>query len=52
MSRSLKKGPFVDEKLMKKVKTMIDSGEKEAYKDMVKTFNNSTGLYRIYLCCS
>lgn len=32
MARSLKKGPFVDEKLMKKVKIMIESGEKKLIK--------------------
>lgn len=32
MPRSLKKGPFVDEKLMKKVKLMIDTGEKKIIK--------------------
>jgi len=35
MPRSLKKGPFVDEKLMKKVKLMLDSGEKK----MIKTWS-------------
>lgn len=32
MARSLKKGPFVDEKLMKKVKLMMESGEKKIIK--------------------
>jgi len=32
LPRSLKKGPFVDEKLMKKVKVMIESGEKKIIK--------------------
>lgn len=32
MPRSLKKGPFVDEKLMKKVRQMIESGEKKIIK--------------------
>ncbi len=32
MPRSLKKGPFVDEKLMKKVKEMASSGEKKLIK--------------------
>ncbi len=32
MPRSLKKGPFVDEKLMKKVKDMVSSGEKKLIK--------------------
>ena len=29
MPRSLKKGPFVDEKLLKKVRKMLESGEKK-----------------------
>jgi small subunit ribosomal protein S19 len=32
LPRSLKKGPFVDEKLMKKVKAMMESGEKKLIK--------------------
>ena len=32
MPRSLKKGPFVDEKLMKKVNQMLDAGEKKIIK--------------------
>lgn len=32
MARSLKKGPFVDDKLMKKVKVMMESGEKKIIK--------------------
>src|ERR1044071_1585031 len=32
MARSVKKGPFVDTHLMKKVKTMVDSGEKRVIK--------------------
>ncbi|MBI4686116.1 MAG: 30S ribosomal protein S19 [Nitrospirae bacterium] len=32
MPRSLKKGPFVDEKLMKKVRAMIESGDKKIIK--------------------
>ncbi|NOY39770.1 MAG: 30S ribosomal protein S19 [Nitrospirae bacterium] len=32
MPRSLKKGPYVDEKLMKKVQVMIDTGEKRIIK--------------------
>jgi small subunit ribosomal protein S19 len=32
LPRSLKKGPFVDEKLMKKVKDMVSSGEKKLIK--------------------
>ncbi len=32
MPRSLKKGPYVDPKLMKKVQAMLDSGEKKIIK--------------------
>lgn len=32
MGRSLKKGPFVDEHLLKKVEKMIESGEKKIIK--------------------
>lgn len=32
MSRSLKKGPYIDEKLLKKVKQIRDSGERKAIK--------------------
>ncbi|MBD3329065.1 30S ribosomal protein S19 [Candidatus Dojkabacteria bacterium] len=32
MARSLKKGPFVDEKLKKKVKQAIDSGDRKPIK--------------------
>lgn len=32
MSRSLKKGPYTDEKLMKKVKKAIDTGDKKSIK--------------------
>ncbi len=32
MSRSLKKGPFVDECLLKKIKKMLDLGEKKPIK--------------------
>jgi small subunit ribosomal protein S19 len=32
MSRSLKKGPFVDEKVMKKVSKQLDTGNREPIK--------------------
>ncbi len=40
MSRSLKKGPFVDEKLMKKVKAMMESGEKK----LIKTWSRRSTI--------
>jgi small subunit ribosomal protein S19 len=40
LARSLKKGPFVDEKLMKKVKVMIESGEKK----LIKTWSRRSTI--------
>lgn len=40
MPRSLKKGPFVDEKLMKKVRVMLESGEKK----MIKTWSRRSTI--------
>jgi small subunit ribosomal protein S19 len=40
LSRSLKKGPFVEEKLMKKVKTMMESGEKK----LIKTWSRRSTI--------
>lgn len=41
MARSLKKGPFVDESLMKKVKNVNESGKKE----VVKTWSRRSTIY-------
>lgn len=38
MSRSLKKGPFIDERLLKRIKAMNESGEKRP----VKTWSRSS----------
>ncbi len=40
MPRSVKKGPFVDEKLMKKVQKMIDTGDKK----MIKTWSRRSTI--------
>lgn len=40
MPRSLKKGPFIDEKLMKKVQAMITSGEKK----LIKTWSRRSTI--------
>ncbi len=40
MPRSVKKGPFVDEKLMKKVKKIEESGEKK----MIKTWSRRSTI--------
>ena len=41
MVRSLKKGPFVDESLMKKVKAVNESGKKE----VIKTWSRRSTIY-------
>ena len=41
MARSLKKGPFVDASLMKKVKEMNESGKKE----VIKTWSRRSTIY-------
>jgi len=40
LPRSIKKGPFVDEKLMKKVRVMMESGEKK----IVKTWSRRSTI--------
>ncbi len=40
MSRSTKKGPFVDEKLMKKVDTLVRSGQKT----VIRTWSRSSTI--------
>ena len=37
MSRSLKKGPYIDEKLIAKVDRMVSSGKKEAVKTWARS---------------
>ena len=44
MTRSLKKGPYVDEKLENKLISMGDSKKKESTKNMVSTINNNSKL--------
>ena len=41
MARSLKKGPFVDEHLMKKVSKVSESGKKE----VIKTWSRRSTIY-------
>jgi small subunit ribosomal protein S19 len=41
MARSLKKGPFVDESLMKKVNNVKESGKKE----VIKTWSRRSTIY-------
>lgn len=41
MSRSLKKGPFIEESLMKKVEKLIESGEKK----IIKTWSRESTIF-------
>ena len=41
MARSLKKGPYVSEKLLKKVQTMNESGKKE----VIKTWSRRSTIF-------
>ena len=41
MSRSLKKGPFIEENLMKKVEKLIESGEKK----IIKTWSRESTIF-------
>lgn len=41
MARSLKKGPFIDESLMKKIKTMNEAGKKE----VIKTYSRRSTIF-------
>ena len=41
MARSLKKGPFADESLMKKVKVLNESGKKE----VIKTWSRRSTIF-------
>ena len=40
MARSLKKGPFADASLLKKVDAMNAAGDKAGYQDLVSSFYN------------
>jgi ribosomal protein S19 len=42
MGRSIKKGPFVDDHLMKKVTKAKESGDKKTYKNLVKKISCSS----------
>ena len=48
MARSLKKGPFVDQKLIKKVER---KWKKESNKNLVAAFNDHTRFCGTYLWC-
>ncbi|MDD3391951.1 MAG: 30S ribosomal protein S19 [Bacilli bacterium] len=45
MARSLKKGPFVDDSLMSKVKKVAENGKKE----VIKTWSRRSTIYPIFV---
>ena len=46
MSRSLKKGPFVDEYLIKKVEALNASGKKDKLRDMLEIHEDIYNLVK------
>ena len=50
MSRSVKKGPFVQEKLLKRIQEMNEKNEKKGFKDLVQSIDNLSGDGRAYDC--
>ena len=51
MGRSLKKGPFVDDHLMKKVEAQKDSQKKQVIKTWSRRSTIFPIIYRIDDCC-
>ncbi len=47
MPRSVKKGPFVDAHLLKKVEQANATGSKKSHQDLVKAFDNYPGNGRV-----
>ena len=53
MSRSLKKGPFVDQKLLKRIQTMNDSGQKRVLRTWSRCVHHFSGTWSgIQLPCT
>ena len=52
MARSIKKGPFADASLLKKVDAMNEAGDKVCNQDMVPSFYNLPKHDRTHNCCS
>ena len=50
MSRSLKKGPFCDDHLMKKVDELNKAGKKTSYQNLVTSFNYIPSVCGTYIC--
>ena len=51
MGRSLKKGPFIDGYLLKKVEDMNKSEQKSCYQDLVASFYNFPAIRWSHICC-
>ena len=50
MGRSLKKGPFVDEHLMKKVEAQANDEKKKSYQNLVTSFNDLPKFHWLHYC--
>jgi len=52
MGRSIKKGPYADFRLLKKVETTEKSGKKISDQDMVEKINDHSGDDQPHIRCS
>lgn len=50
MGRSLKKGPFADASLLKKVKEQEGSEKEDCHQDMVTSFYHFPKFYWLHIC--
>ena len=50
MARSIKKGPFCDDHLMKKVEEQKGSKDKKSHSDLVAQINHFPCIYRVDHC--
>ena len=50
MARSLKKGPFADKSLLKKVDAQVASGDTAGHQDLVSSFHYFPIIRRIDIC--
>ncbi len=51
MSRSSKKKPYVQEKLLKRIEAMNETGRKRSFKNMVKSFYYISTNDWTHNCC-
>ena len=50
MARSIKKGPYIEERLLARVRKMETEEQQECYQDLVAAFNHNTGTNWLHIC--